>query len=31
METEGVDWFNLALDWDQWRALLKQENNFRNP
>jgi len=28
---EGVDWINLAQDWDKWRAVVSVVMNFRFP
>jgi hypothetical protein len=28
---KGVDWINLALDWDQWQALVNTVMNLRVP
>jgi hypothetical protein len=27
----GVDWIDLAQDWDQWRTLVNTVMNFRVP
>jgi hypothetical protein len=31
IELDGVDWFDLAQDRDQWRALMNTVMNFRVP
>jgi hypothetical protein len=31
IESEGVDWINLAQDTDQWRAVVNTEVKFRVP
>jgi hypothetical protein len=28
---DGIDWLNLAQDWDQWRALVNTVMNLRVP
>jgi len=28
---EGIDWIDLAQDWDRWQALVNAVKNFRVP
>jgi hypothetical protein len=31
IEWDGMDWIDLAKDWDQWRALVNMVMNLRVP
>jgi hypothetical protein len=31
IERDGVDWIDMAPDWDQWRAFVNTVFNFRIP